>query len=452
MKIHFIAVGGSIMHSLAIALDQMGHEVTGSDDHIYDPARSNLAAHGLFPEEAGWYPERITPDLDAVILGMHAFHDNPELARARELGINMYSFPEFIFEHARQKHRVVIAGSYGKTTVTSMVMHVLDGLGKKFDYLVGGQVPGFDNAVRLSEDAPLILLEGDEYLSSKLDPRPKFLLYQPHLVYLSGISWDHINVFPTEEEYVDQFRKLLSSLSKAADVLYVESDQRLKALVEETTDPELHYLHPVEDPVYAVQDNHFEIEIEGQKKQLSVIGKHNMANIAGAWEVCKLLGVEAEDFLEEIQSFVGAKLRLEIVHEQPNHVIIRDYAHAPAKVQASVDAVREQFQDHNLIACVELHTFSSLNKSFLPTYLDTLAPADKKIVFVDPKALESRRLPMISHGELTEAFGEENLLYVNSSDELERLIPSVCSGKDVLLMMSSGNFGGIHISSLLTST
>ena len=449
MKIHFIAVGGSIMHSLAIALHQMGYEVSGSDDHIYDPARSNLAAHGLLPEVFGWNPDRITLDLDAVILGMHAFADNPELQQANELGLRVYSFPEFIFEHAKQKQRIAIAGSYGKTTITSMVMHVLEKLNKKFDYLVGGQVPGFENSVRLSEDAPIILLEGDEYLSSKIDMRPKFLLYQPHMVLLSGISWDHINVFPTEEAYIDTFRTLLNSLSKAADVIYCSSDERLSALVDQETDPELHYLHPYSLPNYSVKGGQYELEIAGNTGIVSVIGKHNMININAAWEVCKLLGVEAESFLEEIHSFVGAKLRLEVLSEQPNQVIIRDYAHAPAKVQASVEAVRERFQGHNLIACVELHTFSSLNKDFLPMYQATLEPADQKIVFVDPKALESRRMPMISRKDLIEAFGEKNLRYVNSTSDLQKMIKQACSGKDVLLLMSSGNFGGVPMKALL---
>lgn len=449
MKIHFIAVGGSIMHSLAIALHQMGHEVSGSDDHIYDPASSNLAAHGLLPESFGWNPDRITSDIDAIILGMHAFEDNPELIHARELELNIYSFPEFIFEHSKQKQRIAIAGSFGKTTITSMVMHVLNGIGKKFDYLVGGQVPGFENSVRLSEEAPIILLEGDEYLSSRIDRRPKFLLYQPHMVLLSGISWDHINVFPTEEEYVKQFELLIQSLSKAADIVYSASDDRLNQLIEEETDPELHYLHPFDLPVYSIREGRYEIEIEGERSAVSVIGKHNMSNIQAAWKVCQLLAVEAKDFLDHIRTFEGAKLRLEVVQESSKEVIIRDYAHAPAKVQASVEAVRERFKDHNLIACVELHTFSSLNKEFLPMYEDTLLPADQKIIFIDPHALEKRRMPMISHQDLQQAFGDDNLVYVNSPEELQNVIDQSRSGNDVLLMMSSGNFGGVHMESLL---
>ncbi|MEM7369301.1 MAG: Mur ligase family protein [Bacteroidota bacterium] len=449
MKIHFIAVGGSIMHSLAIALHQMGHEVSGSDDHIYDPASSNLAAHGLLPERFGWHPEQITGDIDAIILGMHAFEDNPELHRANELGLNIYSFPEFIFEHSKQKQRIAIAGSYGKTTVTSMVMHVLKGAGKKFDYLVGGQVPGFENSVQLSEEAPIIVLEGDEYLSSRIDKRPKFLLYKPHMVTLSGISWDHINVFPTEEEYVEQFRLLIRSLSKAADIIYCESDERLNTLIQEETDPELHYLHPFSHPSYLITEGKYTVEIEGEKGEVSVIGKHNMANLLSAWKVCQLLGVEAQEFLSHIQSFIGAHSRLEVLQESSGEVVIRDYAHAPAKVQASVEAVRERFQDHNLIACVELHTFSSLNKDFLPMYQNTLGPADRKIIFVDPHALEKRRMPMISHQDLQEAFGDHELLYVNSPTELQEVIDQSLSGKDVLLMMSSGNFGGVNMDSLL---
>lgn len=449
MRIHFIAIGGSIMHSLAIALHQMGHEVSGSDDSIYDPAKSNLAAHGILPKQMGWHPDKISTDIEAVILGMHAFEDNPELIQARELGLSIYSFPEFIFQHAKKKQRIAIAGSYGKTTITSMIMHVLEGVGKKFDYLVGGQVPGFDNAVRLSEDAPIILLEGDEYLSSKLDKRPKFLLYQPHMVSISGISWDHINVFPTEEEYVDQFRLLLNSLSKAADIIYCETDSRLVRLIEEETDAESQYLHPYSLPNYKTEGGKFVIEIDGHSETMSVIGKHNMANIQAAWQVCCLLGVEIEEFLLHIRSFTGAKLRLEVLKEGADQIIIRDYAHAPAKVEATVEAVREQFQGHQLIACVELHTFSSLNKAFLPTYQGSLSPADRKIVYVDPRALEKRRMPSITHQDLIDAFGESELIYVNTPEELQAEISGSTSGKDVLLMMSSGTFGGTQLDTLL---
>ncbi|MDX2246385.1 MAG: Mur ligase family protein [Bacteroidia bacterium] len=448
MKVHFIAMGGSIMHSLAIALDQAGYVVSGSDDQIYNPAYTKLKDAGLLPEKEGWHPERITPDLDAVILGMHAFDDNPELNRAKELGLNIVSFPEFIFQQSRNKHRIVVAGSYGKTTVTSMIMHVLKGLGRKFDYMVGAEVPGFDNPVRITPDAPLIVMEGDEYLASKLDPRPKFLLYQPHIAVITGISWDHINVFPTEKEYNFQFARLLQSLEKAADIVYNQEDKLLSGLVKEYVDESSQYPHPFGVPSYKVKDGVYEVKIEGEKAAVKMIGKHNMANIAAAWEVCNLLSVEPAGFMKHIATFTGAALRMQTVVEDSQKLVIKDYAHAPAKVQATVEAVREKFKKRNLIACVELHTFSSLNKNYLPLYKNTLKKADHKIVYVDPHALEKRRMPAISQSDLTDAFAEKNLVYVTNPEELRQAIKKTVSGDDVMLMMSSGNFGGMDLSQL----
>ena len=449
MKVHFIAIGGSIMHSLAIALQEAGHEVSGSDDQIYDPARSKLAARGILPSQEGWDEDKISPELDCVILGMHAFPDNPELRKAQELGLKIYSFPEFIFQQSLHKHRISIAGSYGKTTVTSMVMHVLEGVKKKFNYLVGATVPGFDNSVRLEEEAPLIVMEADEYLASRLDPRPKFLHYHAHMVLINGISWDHINVFPTEEGYVDQFAQLLQSLAKAADVIYNQEDERLGALIEEYTDPDTHYLHPFGVPEYRVENGAYSICLEGEWQELKLIGKHNMSNVAAAWKVCQLLGVEVGTFLSHIAGFTGAGARLQIIHDSGEVVLFKDYAHAPAKVQATVEAVRERYPDHNLIACVELHTFSSLNKSFLPHYQDSLEEANQRIVLVDPHALEKRRMPAIATEDLKEGFGQNDLVHVQSKTELKKAIEGARKGKDVLLMMSSGNFDGLDFNELL---
>ncbi|MDX1909578.1 MAG: Mur ligase family protein [Bacteroidia bacterium] len=448
MRIHFIAIGGSIMHSLAIALHQAGHQVTGSDDQVYDPARTRLAAHGLLPAAEGWDASRITPDIEAVILGMHAFGDNPEAAEAIRLGIPMYSFPEFIYQQARQKQRIVVAGSYGKTTVTSMIMHVLEACGRKFDYLVGATVPGFENAVRLSADAPTIIIEGDEYLASSTDPRPKFLLYQPHAVVVTGISWDHINVFPTEDIYVEQFEKLLRSLEKAAEIIYNEEDPRLTRLVNACTDDAIHYKYPFVTPPYKIRNDRFEVKIAGERFPVSVIGKHNMANMAAAWEVCKLLSIEPEEFRTHIASFVGASLRMETVHESDNLLIIRDYAHAPAKVEATVQAAAEKYKHRNLIACAEMHTFSSLNKAYLRHYQGTLSKARHKIVYINPKALEKRRMPPISAKEVMQAFGDPQLRYATDTETLRRYIREACTGDDVVLMMSSGNFDGLDLKSL----
>lgn len=448
MRVHFIAIGGSIMHSLAIALQQAGHHVSGSDDQIYDPARTKLEKAGILPEKEGWDTGRITPDIDAVILGMHAFEDNPELVRARELGINVMSFPEFIYQQSANKHRVVIAGSYGKTTVTSMVMHVLRGVNKKFDYLVGAEVPGFDNPVKITPDAPVMLMEGDEYLSSRIDPRPKFLLYQPHIALITGISWDHINVFPTEEIYIEQFRKLLQGMEKAGAVVYNSDDKVLSGLVKDELEESTHYTFPFSVPSYRVRDGVYEIKLAGLKQSVQVIGKHNMANIAAAWEVCDLLSVQPEDFMKHIATFTGAKFRMETVSDQGKQLVIKDYAHAPAKVQATVEAVRERFKKRNLIACVELHTFSSLNKDYLPLYKGTLKKADRKIVYVDPHALEKRRMPPITREDLIQAFGDKSLVYVNNPESLQQAVTDSKSGDDVMLMMSSGTFGGTDLKTL----
>ncbi len=445
MKVHFIALGGSVMHSLAIALKRQGHEVSGSDDKIYDPAYSRLQAAQLVPDEEGWHPDRIHSDLDAIILGMHAFEDNPELKRAQELGLSIYSFPEFIYQQSAHKQRIVVAGSYGKTTVTAMIMHVLRAHGKDFDYLVGAQVDGFDNSVRLSDKAPLIVLEGDEYLASKLDPRPKFLHYRPHITVVTGISWDHINVFPTEDIYEEQFSALLESIEKAGDIVYNEGDARLRSLVETYTDANSQYRHPYQTPKYKVKEGAFEIRLAGERSPVPIIGRHNMANLAAAWQVCRLLSVTIEEFISYIQTFKGASIRLETIRESEELILIRDYAHAPAKVRASVNAVRESRPTHNLVACVELHTFSSLNEEFLPLYKQTLKGADYRIVFVDPRALERKRMPPITREQLVKAFGDQQLIYVTTPEELKQQIEQARSKKDVVLMMSSGNFGGFDL-------
>lgn len=448
MKVHFIAIGGSIMHSLAIALQQAGYQVSGSDDHIYDPAYSRLDHYGLLPPLMGWHPERIHPGLDAVILGMHAFDDNPEWQKAQALGLKIYSFPEFIYAHSRHKHRIVIAGSYGKTTVTAMVMHVLERVGKRFDYLVGADVPGFEIPVRLSPKAPVLLVEGDEYLASRADPRPKFLLYQPHMAVITGISWDHINVFPTEALYEQQFVRLVQAMPKAADIIYCDEDKALAKMVEKEADTATHYLHPYRALPYKVVDGQYQVKLAGTWQGVSVIGQHNMANMAAAWEVCQLLSVPAEDFLAHIATFTGARARLQVLREDERRVLIRDYAHAPAKVKASVDAVQERYRPRRLIACAELHTFSSLNKDFLPQYRHTMSKADVRIVFLDPHALAKRRMPVISDEELRQAFGDRSIEVAHSAAELKALIERHQRAPDVLLLMSSGTFDGLDLQAL----
>lgn len=455
-RIHFIAIGGSIMHSLAIALHNAGYIVSGSDDHIHSPARERLESLNLCPEKEGWDENRIHEGLDGVILGMHAFEDNPELLKAKALGLKIYSFPEFIYEHAKDKQRIVVAGSYGKTTITSMIMHVLQKAGKKFDYMVGSQVPGFDNPVRLSEDAPIIVLEGDEYLASRIDPRPKFLLYHPHIVLLSGISWDHINVFPTEVSYNLQFGKLLDSLPKAGYLIYNETDKTVKEMVLPLKDSESLYLHPYSMPTYKIKDGKYILtlgnttiggltSIGGEKETMEIVGKHNMLNISGTWKVCEQLGIELKDFLKHIASFTGAKSRLEKIVNKPKRIVYKDFAHAPAKVRATVDAIKELYPKNPLIACFELHTFSSLDKEFIKLYANSLKAADKKIVFVHPSTLEAKRLKPFTKEEIQQAFGDKNILYIQDKVELSTLLRHLNTGNDVFLMMSSGNFGGLNL-------
>lgn len=443
MKIHFIAIGGSIMHSLAIALAKNGHVVTGSDDQIFDPARSRLASFGLLPAEEGWNADRITSEVDVVILGMHAFADNPELQKAQELNLPIYSFPAFVFEQCKEKQRIVIAGSAGKTTVTAMILHVLNGVGKDVDYLVGAQIEGIDNPVKISEDAPAIVIEGDEYLSSKLDPRPKFLHYLPHMLVLTNISWDHINVFPTEDIYLAQFETLLKQLKKAADVIYFEEDAQVQQLIEAHTDENLHYLHPYKVPSYKVSKEGFEIKLHGERQLVQVIGAHNMANIAAAWKACELLGVQLEDFLGQIATFRGAGIRLEVKHESEDLVIIRDYAHAPNKVEASVKAVKERYPHHHVVAVYELHTFSSLNQAFLPAYAHSLDQADTPMVFVNPAALLKRRLPPLEPAYVQTAFQHPQLTVLQEKETLLASLKKAQKGRTVYLLMSSGNLGGI---------
>ncbi|MEM6265790.1 MAG: Mur ligase family protein [Bacteroidota bacterium] len=445
MKVHFIAMGGSVMHSLAIALAKEGHHVTGSDDAIYDPARSRLAEHNLLPESEGWHPEHISADLDAVILGMHAFADNPELKRAQELGVKVYSFPEFIHEQSLHKQRIVVTGSFGKTTVTSMLMHVLKKAGKDFDYLVGAQVPGFDNSVKITKEAPLLVVEGDEYLASRLDPRPKFLLYKPHIIVLNGIDWDHVNVFPTEQVYIDAFTQLMKGLPKAGSVIYNQEDPIVDELVESEIDSHIHYGYPFTCPNYRVENGEFQIKRKRKRKwePVKVVGKHNLMNLAAAAEVCSILGIEISEFMGYIADFRGPDLRLQVLQDDEEQLVIRDYAHAPEKVRASVAAIREQYPNRRLIALAELHTFSSLNESFLPRYKGALAPADVAAVLARPEEVSRKRLPEISAAQIQQGFGQSDLQVFATSNELSVFLKDQQKPGDVVLMMSSGNFGGM---------
>lgn len=445
-KVHFIAIGGSAMHNLAIALHEKGYKVTGSDDAIFEPSAGRLRQRGLLPEEIGWFPEKITEDLDAVILGMHAHADNPEMKKAQELGLKIYSYPEYLYEQSKEKTRVVIAGSHGKTTITSMILHVLDYHEKEVDYMVGAQLEGFDVMVKLTEENDFMVMEGDEYLSSTLDRRPKILLYHPNIALISGIAWDHVNVFPTFENYVHQFELFVESIIDGGALIYNEEDENLVKIVEATENSIKKF--PYRVPEHTIEDgvtflNTFEGPIP-----LEVFGNHNLSNLEGARLICNQLGVMDEDFYEAIQSFKGASKRLELINRTSEFVAYKDFAHAPSKVISTTDAMKEQFPTKDIIACLELHTYSSLNPKFLSEYKGALAKADQKIVYYNPEALKIKRMEPISPEDIQTAFGDTEIKVFTDSAELKTHLKTMNKSNKVFLMMSSANFGGIDLAEL----
>lgn len=443
MHIHFIAIGGSAMHSLAIALHKKGEKITGSDDQIFEPSRSKLDQLGLLPEHEGWFPERITKAIDVVIVGMHAKKDNVELLKAKDLGLTLMSYPEFLFEHAKQKTRVVIGGSHGKTTITAMILHVLHYHDRDVDYMLGAQLDGFENSVHLTEENDFILLEGDEYLSSPTDLRPKFHLYQPNIALLSGIAWDHINVFPTFENYVEQFELFLESMTNGSTLVYNASDEILVQLAEKATKPTRKHAYSL--PNYSIEDGDTFIETPEGDLPLDIFGEHNLENLAGAKWICQHMGVDEDDFYEAIASFSGASKRLELLHKDANLAIYKDYAHSPSKVKATTNAVKKQYPKRQLIACLELHTYSSLNQTFLRQYKDALKAADQAIVFYSPRAVELKELATIGKTDILEAFGREDLQVFTSPSNFKAFLELQDFQNSVLLMMSSGNYGGLNL-------
>ncbi|MBR6830339.1 MAG: peptidoglycan synthetase [Paludibacteraceae bacterium] len=433
-RIHFIAIGGAAMHNLALAVaSKAGYKVTGSDDEIFDPALSHLRDAGLLPDEMGWHPERITPDIDAIILGMHAREDNPELVRARELGIKIYSFPEYLYEQTKDKIRIVVGGSHGKTTTTSMILYVLNRLGIEADYMVGAQIEGFERMVRLSDTAKYAVFEGDEYLTSPLDLRSKFLWYHPHVAILTGIAWDHINVFPTFPEYVETFRKFVKSIEPNGSFIYYKGDENLRQIAGEMTSLR-------HDDMSIIPYDAYDGKVEMQ-----VFGKHNMQNLQAAMLACHCIGVSPDDFYREIASFTGASNRLEKICETESCVAYKDFAHSPSKLKATVNAVRERYPNKKLIACMELHTFSSLMADFLPQYKGCMAEADLAFVYFNPKVIEHKRLTPITAEEVQEAFGTENVEVFTESEALQDKLRSLNYENTALLMMSSGTFDGINV-------
>jgi UDP-N-acetylmuramate: L-alanyl-gamma-D-glutamyl-meso-diaminopimelate ligase len=445
MRVHFIAIGGSAMHNLAIALSRKGYVVTGSDDEIFEPSRTRLDKQGILPSTIGWDSTRITNDLQAVILGMHAREDNPELLKAKELGIPIYSYPEYLYEQSKNKTRVVIGGSHGKTTITSMLLHVVNELKLNVDYMVGAQLEGYDCMVKLSEDAPVMILEGDEYLSSPIDRRPKFHLYRPNVAIISGIAWDHINVFPTFENYIEQFDIFCSLIEPNGTLIYNTDDDEVKKLGEKYAS-KIHAI-PYKTPEYEVVENGTHLFFDDEVFNLKIFGGHNLQNLMGAMRLGEAIGINPKSFFNAVQTFTGAGKRLQKVAEKGTFTMFKDFAHSPSKLKATTKAVKEQFNNRNVIACMELHTFSSLKKEFLPHYKDTMNMADESIVYFSPEVVSHKKLDPISKEQVATGFGG-NVIVMNETHEVLQFIRSKKWDNSVLLMMSSGNFDGIDYEQL----
>jgi UDP-N-acetylmuramate: L-alanyl-gamma-D-glutamyl-meso-diaminopimelate ligase len=441
MNIHFIAIGGSAMHNLAIALHQKGYQVSGSDDTIHDPSKSRLEKYGLLPTEFGWFPEKISQDLDVIILGMHAKIDNPELLKAQEMGLKIYSYPEFLYEQSKDKTRVVIGGSHGKTTITSMILHVLNYHDRAVDYMVGAQLEGFETMVHLTEENEFIVLEGDEYLSSPIDMRPKFHLYKPNIALLSGIAWDHINVFPTFENYKEQFKIFTDSMINGGSMVYNAEDENVAEIVESSENHIKKY--PYETPNHFIEDGTTFLETEEGDLPLEIFGKHNLQNLAGAKWICQHMGIDEDDFYEAIASFSGASKRLEKITENSETVIFKDFAHSPSKVAATTKAVKEQYNNRTLIACLELHTYSSLNAEFLSEYRGALDAADKAVVFYSPHAVEIKQLDEVSKQQIADAFQRDDLIIYTNPTEFKAFLFEENLANSAVVLMSSGNYGGL---------
>ncbi len=445
-RIHFIAIGGSTMHNLAIALHRQGHVISGSDDEIFEPAKNKLLKHNLFPEETGWFPEKLNNEIDTIILGMHARVDNPELMRAKALGLKIYSYPEYIYEQSIDKQRIVIAGSHGKTTITAIIMHVLNKINRKFDYLIGAEVEGFDVMVRLTDDAPVIIIEGDEYLASPIRRQPKFMFYHHHIGLISGLAWDHVNIYSTFEEYVKSFEIFADSTPKSGILIFDSNDDLVSVIGKkeraDVTDVE-YSIHPHE-----IQEGKSFLKSDFGKIPIQIFGNHNMRNISGAKTVLNKIGITDEQFYKEISSFNGIKRRLEQVGENFNTAIYRDFAHAPSKLAATLDALKNQFPDRGLIACLELHTFSSLNKKFIKEYQGTFNVPDISIVYYNPNGASVKKIEILSDDEIKKAFKRPDLkIFTEKSQMIQFLKDQNWENKN-LVMMSSGNFDNLNMTEI----
>jgi len=446
MRIHFIAIGGAAMHNLAIALKIKKYHITGSDDIINDPSKTRLIAHKLYPDELGWHDGRINKEIDAIVLGMHAREDNPELLKAKKLNIKIYSYPEFIYEQCKLKTRVVIGGSHGKTTITSMILHVMNFYKKDVDYMVGAQLEGFDVMVKLTEENDFIVLEGDEYLSSPIDKRPKFHLYKPNIALISGISWDHINVFPTYEIYKKQFEIFVESIVEGGSITFNSDDIDTKEIIDNTNRSIRKFDYSLPD--FNIRNGVTYLQTVEGELPLEIFGRHNLSNLMGAKWICQQMGVNEDDFFQAISCFNGASNRLEKLYSTNNSSIFKDFAHSPSKVKATVNAIKDQFQEHKIIACFELHTFSSLNSDFINEYKDTLNNADIPIVYFSKNTLESKKMNNIEFSDIVRSFNNNDLKVFDDSLKFKNYLNSLNYDNSVLLMMSSGNFGNIDYNDL----
>ena len=446
-KVHFIAIGGSVMHNLAITLKQLGYEVSGSDDKIYDPSRSRLEKYNLLPKDLGWFPELIDKEIDFIVLGMHAKKDNPELLKALDLDCKIYSYPELIFEFSKSKTRITIGGSHGKTTVSSMILHVLDFYDIKVDYLLGAQIEGFENMVHITDDNEFILIEGDEYLSSPIDNSPKFHKYNSNIAVITGIAWDHINVFPSFENYISQFEKFIETITDGGVLVFNELDKLVLYIVNksEKTIRKIGY----GKPNFEIVDGVTYVKTSEGDVPLKVFGDHNLSNLSAAKQICALMGVFDDEFFTAIASFKGASKRLETIYRDNNKIIIKDFAHSPSKLKATIDAVKNQFSNKNIIAVYELHTYSSFNQKFIKEYLNSMSSADKKIVYYDDEVLKKRSEFKINEKIIKDSFGSDDLIVISKKSVLEESILKINLHNSVLLMMSSGNFSSIDMLSVV---
>lgn len=445
MNVHFIAIGGAIMHNLAICMHNMGHRVSGSDDIIFDPAKGNLAKHGLLPEHIGFFEENISDDLDAVILGMHAKKDNVELLKAQEKGITIYSFPAFIYEQAKDKTRIVVAGSHGKTTTTAMIMHVMQQMNFDFDYLVGSSLKGFDLSVKLS-NSPYMVIEGDEYLASPLEMTSKFHYYHPDIAIITGIAWDHVNVFPTWELYVETFAKFLREMDADSYAVLYKNDKTIQEISKQAS-CELSFY---EAPNYIIRDEKCFVQANGSEFPLRVFGKHNLENLEAARKACEKIGISTTEFYKAMATFEGTAKRLEPIPNQAKLTAFRDFAHSPSKLKAAVSGVSEQFGERPLVACMELHTYSSTDKNFLKEYAKTMTDAQTAIVYMSDEAFRIKNRARINDEEIREAFEQDNITVCRTPQQLAAVISKVLQPSAVFLFMSSGNFDGLDLSNLLS--